>query len=88
MGTNVEEQQLEDITLMPNPATDYVTVDFGMAAGMHTVTMIDMTGKVVKQVEVLASADAPIFVGDLNTGMYMVQIQKDDFVKTIKLAVK
>jgi len=85
---SVEENQLQDITLMPNPATDYVKVDFGMAAGMHTVTLIDMTGKVVKQVEVLASADAPIFVGDLNTGMYMVQIQKDDFVKTLKLSVK
>ena len=87
MTTSLDEGQLEGITLMPNPANDIVHIDFGMAMGEFNVTLIDMTGKVVKAESMLASSDSPVYVGDLNAGMYMVQIQQADVMKTFKLSV-
>jgi hypothetical protein len=87
MTTSLDEGQLEGITLMPNPANDVVHIDFGMAMGEFNVTLIDMTGKVVKAESMLASSDSPVYVGDLNAGMYMVQVQQADVMKTFKLSV-
>jgi hypothetical protein len=87
MTTSLDEGQLEGITLMPNPANDIVHIDFGMAMGEFNVTLIDMTGKVVKVESMLASSDSPVYVGDLNAGMYMVQVQQADVMKTFKLSV-
>jgi hypothetical protein len=87
MTTSLDEGQLEGITLMPNPANDIVHIDFGMAMGEFNVTLIDMTGKVVKAESMLASSDSPVYVGDLNAGMYMVQVQQADVMKTFKLSV-
>lgn len=85
---SIEEQFMEGIRLMPNPASDYVQLDFNNASGVYEVVLIDIKGQVVKQEEVLASADVPLYIGDLTPGMYIVQIQKEDFVKAIKLAVE
>jgi hypothetical protein len=87
MTTSLDEGQLEGITLMPNPANDIVHIDFRMAMGEFNVTLIDMTGKVVKVESMLASSDSPVYVGDLNAGMYMVQVQQADVMKTFKLSV-
>ena len=51
------------------------------------MTLIDMTGKVVKAETLLASSDSPVYVGDLNAGMYMVQVQQGDAMKAFKLSV-
>jgi hypothetical protein len=42
---------------------------------------------VVKSTKVQADANVPVFVGDLESGLYMVRIAKGGDVKTFKVSV-
>ena len=87
MSAGVEEESIEAITISPNPANDYVSLDFGLAVGNYNVSIVDLTGKVMKYETIRAAADVTMYVGDLNVGMYLVRIQKGDSVKTSKLSI-
>ena len=87
MGIGVDEEALNQIVLSPNPASDFINLDFGMVVGDYNVSVVDLTGKVMKSEIVRADANVSMFIGDLNAGMYMVRIQKGDDVKTMKLSV-
>jgi hypothetical protein len=87
MGIGVDEEAMNQIVLSPNPANDFINLDFGMAVGDYNVSVVDLTGKVMKSEIVRADANVSMFIGDLNAGMYMVRVQKGDDVKTMKLSV-
>jgi hypothetical protein len=87
MSAGVDEESIEAITISPNPASDYVSLDFGLAVGNYNVSIVDLTGKVMKSETIRAAADVTMYVGDLNVGMYLVRIQKGDSVKTSKLSI-
>ena len=88
MGIGVDEEAMNQIVLSPNPANDFINLDFGMAVGDYNVSVVDLTGKVMKSEIVRADANVSMFIGDLNAGMYMVRVQKGDDVKTMKLSVR
>lgn len=81
------EETLADLALAPNPATDYVNVSFGMLTGQYQVEVLDLTGKVVKSELVRAGANVPVFVGNLDRGLYMVRVAKGAEVKTFKVSL-
>ena len=87
MGIGVDEQAIDQIVMSPNPASEFINLDFGLAVGDYNVSVVDLTGKVMKSEVVRADANVSIFIGDLNAGMYMVRVQKGDDVKTMKLSV-
>ncbi|MFZ9156097.1 MAG: T9SS type A sorting domain-containing protein, partial [Schleiferiaceae bacterium] len=87
MATSVGENPLSEVVVAPNPASDFVYVNFGLLFGEHAVEVLDLTGKVVKSTKVQADANVPVFVGDLESGLYMVRIAKGADVKTFKVSV-
>ena len=87
MSAGVDEESIEAITISPNPANDHVSLDFGLAVGNYNVSIVDLTGKVMKYETIRAAADVTMYVGDLNVGMYLVRIQKGDSIKTSKLSI-
>ncbi|HAB32336.1 MAG TPA: hypothetical protein DCE13_07310 [Cryomorphaceae bacterium] len=87
MGIGMDEQAMEQIVMSPNPASEFVNLNFGLAMGDYHVAIVDFTGKVMKNEVVRADANVSIFIGDLTSGMYMVRVQKGDDVKTMKLSV-
>ena len=87
MGIGVDEEAMNQIVLSPNPANGFINLDFGMAVGDYNVSVVDLTGKVMKSEIVRADANVSMFIGDLNAGMYMVRVQKGDDVKTMKLSI-
>ncbi|MEY2971694.1 MAG: hypothetical protein RL738_535 [Bacteroidota bacterium] len=84
---SVDENPLAELALAPNPATDYVNVSFGMLTGQYQVEVLDLTGKVVKSELVRAGANVPVFVGNLDRGLYMVRVAKGADVKTFKVSL-
>lgn len=87
MTTSVGENPLNEVVLSPNPASDFVNVNFGLLYGEHAVEVLDLSGKVVRSTKVMADANVPIFVGDLQRGLYLVRIAKGSDVKTFKVSV-
>ena len=69
-----------DVTLYPNPFTDYVAVN--KAKDVKALTVFDVSGRMVKKV---AKIEEKINTSDLQTGMYVFRIEmKDGSVKTVK----
>jgi hypothetical protein len=87
MTTSLGENPLNEVVLAPNPASDFVNVNFGLLYGEHAVEVLDLSGKMVRSTKVMADANVPIFVGDLQRGLYLVRVAKGGDVKTFKVSV-
>lgn len=72
----VEEVEALNVTVYPNPATDYIMVD---AVNMTSVEIYDMAGRCV-----MTSTESQIDVRNLETGVYFVRVNG----YTTKLVVK
>lgn len=84
---SVDENPMAELALAPNPATDYVNVSFGMLTGQYQIEVLDLTGKLVKSELVRAGSNVPVFVGNLDRGMYVVRVAKGTDVKTFKVSL-
>lgn len=73
---DVEEVEALNLTVYPNPATDYIMVN---AKNAGSVEIFDMTGRCV-----LTSVETKIDVRSLETGVYFVRVNGN----TTKLVVK
>ena len=87
MSIGMDEESVNAITFSPNPASDYVSIDFGLSVGNYDISIMDLTGKVLKSEKIRAAADVKLNISELNVGMYLVRIQKGNYVKTSKLSV-
>lgn len=63
-----------NISVYPNPASQYLVLEY--LDGIHTIQMMDMNGKVVKQ-ENVTSAWMKINVGRLVSGSYVVRFLRN-----------
>ncbi len=69
------------LVVYPNPAKDYITVqtvDFSES----TVVILDINGKQLKQIE-MNSTSTKIACSDLNSGIYLLQIQQRGQVRKV-----
>ena len=73
---DVEEVEAMNMTVYPNPATDYIMVN---AQNPVSVDIFDMTGRLV-----LTSTESKIDVRNLETGVYFVRVNGN----ATKLVVK
>ena len=86
--SSVEEATaLSDVTLMPNPTSGMVTIRFGEAASDARISVLDATGKIVKE-EMLYNTASVNHTLDLSTfaqGVYTVRIVAGNDVTARKL---
>lgn len=76
----VEEQQLkESVRIYPNPASQFLSVDFGALSGQKNIELYDNLGK-----QVLShSSEEPLLqldLGSLANGIYMIKVTLDKSV--------
>lgn len=80
--------ELLDVKLYPNPATDKLQVSLGQLPDAADLRIIDLSGRVVLQTS-LTEANSVIDLSDLNTGMYLVQVnageKRSRYLKLMKL---
>ena len=85
MGVGIFEQEVEKITMYPNPATDKVNVQFDQEG---TLSVVNLAGQTVFSQNV-NSGLTTIQTGQLPEGFYMVQfIGNDASLQSGKLLVK
>ena len=72
-GVGIDEAEAVNITPFPNPTSDYISIPFGKLEGDATITISDMSGKIVKTVSVsmLSNDVTKINVSNLPSGMYV-----------------
>jgi|GEM_PF-1408881 len=85
-GSKVENET-ENFRMYPNPAIDFITVDFpDMDKKINLVAIYDLQGKMVLSSSTFTSGDK-INVETLSPGVYMVKLDLGDEVYTQKLIV-
>lgn len=86
-----EENVLEEAVLFPNPADRVAELRFtAQESGDVNVTVMDMNGRAVAEVSENVGAGVQsieLDVANLPTGVYMVKVQQNDAVKTLRLSV-
>ncbi len=88
-NTGVNENQSNTLVVYPNPAISeaFVSVE---NAGMTTVSVYDIQGRLVSEQSVDAKAGEQVRISTemLNAGMYFITVSDDSAVRTAKLVVK
>lgn len=88
-NTGVNEIQGNTLSVYPNPAVNetFVTIE---NAGMNTVSVYDMQGRLVNTMSVDAMAGEQVRLSTemLNSGVYFVNVSNESAVRTAKLVVK
>ncbi len=88
-NTGVNENQSNTLVVYPNPAISeaFVSVE---NAGMTTVSVYDIQGRLVSEQSVDAKAGEQVRISTeiLNAGMYFITVSDDNAVRTAKLVVK
>lgn len=64
-----------DLSVYPNPASDLIRIE-GLTSGPASITVYDMTGKMVSEQNAVTSETA-VSVKDLATGMYLVHVVQE-----------
>ncbi|MBL7719239.1 MAG: T9SS type A sorting domain-containing protein [Flavipsychrobacter sp.] len=82
--SNTLQQQ---VTLYPNPATDYLHIQgLEAVAGVKEVVVMNVSGSVVYRKNYSGNADMLVPVGDLTSGLYLVQINTESGRYQYKIA--
>jgi len=84
----------EPISIYPNPAVDYVKIDFHSDNSLvPQIKFYDLTGKVVREFdsEFILNQDvfkANLDISDMESGIYFVKVIQGEHVFTKKLVIK
>jgi len=89
----VEENEVTNLSIYPNPASSIVTVSFNAGAKADAkITLLDLAGKVVSVVPVYQVNNGvnqfTFDVTGLSSGIYMLNIQSASFSKVEKVIVR
>ncbi len=77
------------VSLYPNPAADFVTVENTAAQAMKTIRILDVAGSLVSEVKATGSKTQRLDVSSLASGTYLVRIELEGGAVALrKLQVK
>lgn len=83
----VSEMTMNNVEIYPNPASSVINIKSDMN-GEGQVSLIDMTGRVVKDVNVTDMSNATINVEDMSNGIYFIKIQQENKYRIDKVVIK
>lgn len=94
-GVSVSVDELDKIiegfALHPNPAIDKVNVNFiAETKGPASIQLVDMAGKVVSEKNIYITYGNNSYSFDVSShaaGQYLIQLNKEDRIKTTKLSI-
>ena len=85
-GEEGVEEMSADINIHPNPASSVIFVESALNASAQ-VSIIDLTGRCVKEVEI-SNAVSAINIEDVERGVYFISVEQNGNSKVEKLVVK
>jgi len=74
------------IKIYPNPANNFITYEMESISPVHTIKIINISGSEVKIIEKpeFSGKQIRIDIGNLNKGMYFIQVKSDDGIVSRK----
>ncbi len=87
-GLSVDENELSEVLIYPNPVMDYFTIDMGMDQEKIWVEIMDGTGRVVKAKCFTQTNSIQMNIGDVSPGVYLIRLTNANGLKVVKRMVK
>ncbi|MEI6507333.1 MAG: T9SS type A sorting domain-containing protein [Bacteroidota bacterium] len=84
-GIKDSRQADANIDIYPNPASNFVQINFAHINTPVSISVYDITGKVVKSIQ--ANSNISIETNDLKNGVYFFKISGKDFTETRKVII-
>lgn len=85
--SGLEDLLLEQLSVYPNPANDYVYLSWNEGLNIETIKLYDLSGKFIMDGNVLENS-AKLNTTSLNSGMYVVRVEAGGHAKTYRVAVQ
>lgn len=82
-ATGINREEVMDLRIYPNPATDYLNVETAVAS---SIELIDMNGRVLFTSEIMTD-QAEINVSDLNSGLYFIKVANEKSTSVEKVVI-
>ncbi|HEY0092408.1 MAG TPA: T9SS type A sorting domain-containing protein [Flavobacterium sp.] len=83
LGVAQQQAIANDFSIYPNPITDFMNIS--NSVGMKSLSITDLNGRVVKSVELDNVQEAGINLGELASGVYIMNIDTDSGIITKKI---
>jgi hypothetical protein len=83
VGVNNEALVENNISIYPNPSSDYITI-LAKNIPIKNIKIIDLTGKLIYENTFIEKVN----VSNLKTGMYVIQIESKDGKQTVHKFIK
>ena len=80
----IQEQNLQTVSVFPNPANESVNIVCGSSATGSIVEIVDIHGKLIKQSTVVSGNSLTVSTIDLAPGVYLVRVINGSVVTTGK----
>lgn len=84
----IENSGASSINLFPNPSTNYFAIALKTETRKVKVSIVDITGKVIYTLTETNTQNVEVNTSELKEGIYIVEIQAEDFTVNKKLVVK
>ncbi|GAB5558313.1 MAG: hypothetical protein SchgKO_25260 [Schleiferiaceae bacterium] len=86
---SLEENELNNVVMMPNPANDWVTLSALTLEGSGTLnyTLLDLSGRILAEGNLQRQSDTRINISDFPNGLYMLSVGDGQQNKTMKLQI-
>lgn len=88
--TSVEEVELTDVKVYPNPASDFITISFPAKSGKANITLVNALGNTVMHsgLELIDGTNTAVAaVSELPTGMYYIKIEFNGKLLIVPVAI-
>lgn len=85
--SSVAQKQFE-VSVFPNPAKDVVTVEWNKGDRNSKIVIIDINGKIIKQIDQTYNYSHTIDLTNIDTGIYFIQLVGANETITERLVVK
>jgi hypothetical protein len=91
-GINNIENNISDVSIFPNPATENFTIELNVKkASPINFKLVDLTGKLIKEItasEVFGNYKTSISITDIAKGSYFLKISSDDGLEVKKIMIQ
>jgi hypothetical protein len=85
-AVGIEDAWTRNIRIFPNPAVNEFTVS--SEAGLSHITVLNMLGQPVRQIELNGSREVTVDVKDLSKGIYMIQLISSEKEVSVSRIIK
>lgn len=85
---SVDSRLLEEFKIFPNPTTGIINFTKNDNVEVNSIEFTDLNGRVVKTVKTESFSDVQIDISDLNTGVYLMNINTNEGMATKKIIKK